>query len=115
MADYSKAFEAANRKYQDIVEKTRTGAPVPAGDKAKAKLEVRNIERQAAREGVILSAENRGGGFVVSTQDAPSKRSLQEQYVRGFDDKSQVMLPGRNGQPEPTTLRDYHAKRLLGK
>lgn len=89
-------------KYRDLAAKARAGDKTAFEDKAKAMADVRAIERESNRNGLVLS-----GGQVVGT--APTKRSMQEEYVRKFSD-APVMLNGKE-----TTLREYHSKRLLGK
>jgi hypothetical protein len=49
----------------------------------------------------------------VRIENAKEKRSLQQEYIRKFDDQAKVMLPEAAGEePRPTTLRDHHKERL---
>lgn len=111
MSEYKKAVQT----YNALAEKAKAGDKQAHADKAKAMLEVRQIQRQAAREGTILSHNMKEGQVVVSTEDAPTKRSLQEEYVRSFDDKAEVKVGNQHQEEQVTTLRKYHSKRLLGK
>lgn len=106
----SKEYQAAQQKYQQLAKAAANGDTVARADKAKVVNEIRAIEREAARAGTVLSAVVKGDKVEVHTQDAPSKRSLQEEYVRKFDAEKKVNLGGKE-----QTLRDYHSKRLLGK
>jgi hypothetical protein len=75
-------------KYDELAEKARNGDAQAFKDKAKAMQEIREHER----------AENRKG-----------KASLQQEYVRKFDDETPVVL---EAGAAPTTLRAHHEKRL---
>lgn len=99
-AEYKKAHE----RYRQAV------AQQAKPERAKIMNEIRQIERDSAREGKVLSATYKGDQVVVSVTDAPTKRSLQEEYVRKFDDK--VKIPLIEGK-DPQTLREYHSQRLL--
>lgn len=110
-------YEIAHQKYRDAVKRYDggNGDPKARPDKAKAMQEIVAIEREAAKAGTILSAEYKGDKVVVRTDQTDSKRSLQEAYVRDFDNEVTCMLPDEKGQPKEQTLREYHRKRLLNK
>lgn len=103
-------YEVAHTKYRTLAAKALEGDPVARKDKSKAMQEIVSIEREAAKTGTILNAVYRGDKVVVETQTAPSKRSLQEEYVRKFDGEKTVMIDGKE-----QTLQQYHSKRLLGR
>lgn len=103
---YKKAHERLIQARKGIT--TADGKPGDKSDKAKIANEIRQMERESARSGVVLSAVYRGDKVIVETRDAPSKRSLQEEYCRKFDGEKQVEINGK-----PTTLRKYHEDRLL--
>lgn len=109
-------YETAHKKYRDLVKAAAAGDATAKNDKAKAMNEIRNIEREAARAGTILSAVYRGEKVETRAEQASSKRSLQEEYVRKFDEKVTVSIPDKAGEePKEQTLREFHRKRLLGK
>lgn len=104
-------YQTLRQKYHDTAEASRNGNKQAFVDKAKLMSDVRAMERDAAREGTILiPTRDTAGKVQVKTSSAPSKRSLQEEYVRKFDDKKQVKIGDR-----VTNLREYHSERLLGK
>ena len=114
--EYAKTVDT----YNALAKKAKGGDIVAREEKAKAMADIRAIEREAAREGKIL---RRAGSALpgdgankrrVITQsglvgETASKRSLQEEYCRKFDDKRPVDL----GDGKPITLREYHTRRLL--
>jgi hypothetical protein len=107
MGQYEKAWEAYNK----AAAIAKTGNGQAKEEKAKIMNEIRQIERAAARDGKILNARPGTDGTVtVEVKEIDSKRSLQEEYVRKFDDEKVVKLGGKE-----TTLRKYHAKRLLNR
>jgi homoserine trans-succinylase len=111
-------YEAAHMKYRELVKKAAGGDKQAFQDKAKAMGEIRQIEREAARAGTVLSAQYRGDKVSVQTKDTHSKRSLQEEYVRKFDKDVTAMLPDPtrpNEPPKEQTLQEFHRKRLFGK
>lgn len=78
--------------------------------------EIRSIERDAARDGTVLSAVYRPDKVEVRSKQTHKKRSLQEEYVRKFDAEVTVMLPDEpGGEAREQTLQEYHSRRLLGK
>jgi len=103
-SEYKKAVDA----YNALAKKALSGDAQARADKAKAMNEIRSIERDAARSGVVL----RRDGTRIETH---AKRSLQEEYVRRFDAKTPVRIVGRGGKEEVTTLAKHHSRRLLGK
>lgn len=104
----SREYEKATAEYRALAARAVAGDKQAFRDKGKARLEMRNIERAAAREGVILESGKRVG-------ETDTKKSLQAEYVRKFKKRSddgsgneaRVMI---NGQE--TTLSGYHRKRL---
>lgn len=98
-------YQKAHGEYKKLAEAAAKGDAKAKEEKAKVFQDVRNMEREAAREGVLLA-----GGKQVGT--APSKRELQGEYVRKFDSKSKVMLPDAKGEVRETTLQDHHKERL---
>lgn len=84
MADVTKL----RAKHAELAQKAREGDKTAFTDKAKVMLEIREIERD----------ENRKG-----------KASLQQEYVRKFDNETPVVL---EAGAAPTTLRAHHEKRL---
>ncbi len=103
-------YEIAHTKYRALAVKALEGDPVAKKDKSKVMLEIVGIEREAARDGTILNAVYRGDKVVVESQNVPSKKSLQEEYIRKFDGEKTVTINGKE-----QTLQQYHSKRLLGK
>lgn len=92
MAEANKKTEAAQKKYDDLLEKSKRGDRQAFLDKAKAGTELREAQREVNREG---------------------KRSLQEEYVRKFDGETPVEIPAAAGESaRVTTLREHHADRL---
>lgn len=112
-------YEKAHAKYRELAKAATGGDAQAHKDKAKAMQEIRAIEREAARAGTVLNAKYQGDKLVVKTEQADSRRSLQEEYVRKFDDKKKVMLPVDPREPEgerrAQTLREFHRRRLLSK
>lgn len=116
-------YEKAQAVYHDLAKRAAGGDHKAHQEKAQAMLEIRKIEREAARAGTILSAthDKNTGKIATSSKEAPAKRSLQEAYVRKFQ--------SQDGEPDPivqiqekaggpmvqTTLAKFHSKRLLGK
>lgn len=101
-AEYKKAQAA----YADAAAKASNGDKAAHKEKAKLMNDIRAIERDSARNGTILSyVPNKGE---VVTKSTSSKRSLQEEYVRKFDDKTPVQIDGKT-----TTLQEHHRKRLF--
>jgi len=76
-------------------------------EKATVMQEIRQIERESARRGVHLD-----GGAVLSEHD--SKRSLQEEYCRRFDNTNPVKL-NRGGREVEDTMQGHHRARLLNR
>jgi hypothetical protein len=103
-------YEKAHETYRALVKAAQSGNAQAFKDKAKAMNEIRGIEREAARAGTVLNATYSGDKVKVDTTDVPSKRSLQEEYVRKFDPQVTVEIGGKE-----QTLQQYHSKRLLGK
>lgn len=105
-ADYAKLVE----KKQQLDKLSRAGNAEAKAEKARIGEDIRNIEREQNRAGKPISATMRGDKAVVTVGDAPSKRSLQEEYCRKFDAEKVVNIGGRE-----QTLRQYHERRLLKK
>jgi CTP-dependent riboflavin kinase len=111
MSEYKKAWQT----FKALDAKSAGGDKEAQREKIKVMQDIQSIERQAAKEGTILSATINGEQVTVQTKDAPTKRSLQEEYCRKFDDESLVKVGNATDGEEVTTLRKYHQKRLLGK
>jgi hypothetical protein len=116
----STEYIEAQKTYAKLADAARSGNAQAREDKIKAMNEIRAIERQSAREGRVLSANVRKNGkgdydVKVSVADAPTKRSLQEEYIRKFKPPigEKEVVVKINGQE--TTLAAHHSKRLLGK
>lgn len=103
MSHNMQKYEAANKRYAEALAKSKTGDAVAFADKAKIVGEIRQMERDAAKQGTII--EN--GKHLGETE---TKRSLQEQYVRKFDNERPVNINGKE-----TTMQAYHRDRLLKK
>jgi hypothetical protein len=110
-AEYKKAHEA----YLKAAEAARGGDKDAFKAKAKIVNEIRQMERLANREGRPLNAVYRDANTVeVQVGNAPTKRSLQEEYVRKFENRGAggeepiVSVGGKNQK-----LSEYHRKRLL--
>jgi hypothetical protein len=103
-------YETAHAKYRELVKKAAGGDAVAMADKAKAMNVIRDIEREAARAGTILSAIYKPDKIVTESKSVDTKKSLQEEYIRNFDKETTVQIGGKE-----QTLREYHSKRLLGK
>jgi hypothetical protein len=107
MKEYQKLVE----RYTQAATAARFGDKAAHADKAKIMNEIRHVERSEAKAGRVLSRNVTLDGRVeVGAVEVDSKRSLQEEYVRKFDDEKIVKLGGAE-----TTMRKYHAKRLLKK
>jgi hypothetical protein len=65
------------------------------------------------RNGQNPTVTYRGDEVEVKIAKTPTKRSLQESYVRDFDNKMLVKIGPRGSDPKEQTLRQYHAKRVL--
>jgi CTP-dependent riboflavin kinase len=107
---YGSDYEKATTEYRKLAKAALEGDKVAHKEKAQAMLAIRKIEREAARAGTLLSIENRGDRVVAKEQATSSKRSMQEEYVRKFDDKTEQTING-----EKTTIAGWHRKRLLGR
>ena len=101
-------YQKAHTTYRTLAAKALEGDAQARKDKAKAMQEIVAIERQSAKQGVNLNAVYRGDKVEVETTASPTKRSLQEEYVRKFDGEKVVKIDGKE-----QTLREYHSKRLL--
>lgn len=106
----SKEYEKAYREYSALAQKANDSSIEAKDrnqafkDKARAFEQVRGAEREAARQGTILAK-----GQVVK-ENIPTKRDLQSEYIRKFDDKTPVVIDGKE-----TTLQAFHRRRLTGK
>lgn len=105
-AEYKKLHES----YRNLAAKAKAGDKEAHAAKAVVMGEIRHAEREAANAGKPLSATYQGESVVVNVGEASSKRSLQEEYVRKFDDERPVNING-----EEQTLRQFHRRRLLGR
>jgi hypothetical protein len=106
----SAEYQKAHTTYRTLAVKSLEGDAQARKDKAKVMQEIVAIERQSAKDGVNLSAVYKGDRVTVESTNSPSKRSLQEEYVRNFDDEKLVKIDGKE-----QSLRAYHSKRLLGR
>lgn len=111
-----KEYKALHEQYRKAVTASQTAElqkdrDVAKRDKARLMGDIRAVEREAARNGQLLSAVAGAGGEVrVDVRETETKRSLQEEYCRKFNDEAPVKIGGRE-----QTLRQYHRRRLLGK
>lgn len=110
-------YEKAHANYRALVKAAAAGDKQAFADKAKAMSEIRQIEREAARAGTILSATYGPGDKVnVKTAKTTPKDELHGDYIRKFDKDKAVMLPDRPGEPpRETNLQEYHSRRLRGR
>jgi hypothetical protein len=108
-------YEKAHLAYRALAKAALGGDKQAHADKAKAMNGIRDIEREAAREGTILSAQYAGDRVLVKQEQTSSKRSLQEEYVRKFDAEKTVNISRPDQPVKEQTLREYHSKRLLGR
>lgn len=106
VAELKKLYERLNAAR----EKAREGDKVARKDKEKIMSEIRNTERQLAREGKPVSVSADGDSVRITLGECDTKRSLQEEYVRRFDAATPVRINNRE-----QTLREYHRRRLFGK
>jgi hypothetical protein len=105
-AEYKKLHES----YRNLAAKAKAGDKDAHAAKAVVMNEIRQAERESARAGKVISAQYQADSVVISTEETSSKRSLQEEYIRKFDDERPVTI---NGQEQ--TLRQFHRRRLLGR
>ena len=106
-AEYKKAHEA----YRKLAEAVSGGNTDAKKDKIKAMNEIRSIERQSARSGEVLNARYEANGSItIEKTPAPTKRSLQEEHLRRYDNDAKVFVGGKE-----QTLREYHTERLRGR
>lgn len=105
-------YENAHAEYRKLAKAALEGNEQARRDKSKAMQSIIEIEREAARAGTILNAVYKGDKIETIKEQTESKRSLQEEYCRKFDNEKKVQMG--EGQP-PVTLREYHKSRLLGK
>lgn len=102
MAEKNKEYEAAHNAYRKLADAAAKGDVKAKEDKLQAFQTVRAMEREAAKGGVVLR-----DGKIVGT-GIPTKKSLQEEYIRKLDGEKQVEIDGKE-----TTVRQ-HAKERLG-
>jgi len=106
-AEYKKAHES----YRKLAEAVSSGNTDAKKDKIKAMNEIRSIERQSARSGEVLNARYEANGSItIEKTPAPTKRSLQEEHLRRYDNDAKVFVGGKE-----QTLREYHTERLRGR
>jgi hypothetical protein len=105
-------YENAHAEYRKLAKAALEGNEQARRDKSKAMQTIVAIEREAARAGTILNAVYKGEKIETIKEQTESKRSLQEEYCRKFDAEKKVVL---SEGAAPTTLRDHHRARLLGK
>lgn len=102
-------YEKAHTTYRELAKKAVAGDKQAHADKARAMNEIRAIEREAARSGEVLTATYKGDRVAVDVKRGDTKRSLQEEYVRKYDNDAVVTLGGKE-----QTLQQFHRQRLLG-
>lgn len=134
---YDVKLQKAWEQYRRLADRAAAGDRQAHADKAKARLEAKQIEREAAKEGQALSIHETGKTVKVTTKETPLKRELQGEYCRKFDNTTPVAIavgpreaqpvakqpdgsPALDGNGMPIrgkvmTLRQHHTKRLLGK
>lgn len=106
---YTKKFQ----EYVDMAKAARNGGNAAGGidareSKAQLRQECREMERESNRDGQIMTATvNRSGRVSVEVKEADSKRDLQGEYLRKFNNEAPVRVGGQD-----QTLRQYHKKRL---
>lgn len=108
----SKEYQKLQGDYQAALAKSKAGDPAARTEKAKIAGELRQAEREAARSGTVLNPVIRGGKLIVQETPAPTRRSLQEEYTRSYDDNVQVKIDRKEAEPFVGTLRQFHRKRL---
>lgn len=100
-------YEKAHKEYRELVKAAASGNAAAKADKVKAMNTIRQIEREAARAGTVLSAQYKGESIVINKAEATTKASLQDEYIRKFDGEKQVNVGGKQ-----QTMRQYHKQRL---
>lgn len=108
-------YEKAHAAYREAAKAAAAGDPKAKSAKADIVNGIRQIERDAARAGTVLSGYYKGEKFNVREEQAESKRSLQEEYIRKFKPKDGSAPPKVIIDGKETTLVEHHRKRLLGK
>lgn len=134
----SAEYEKAWNRYRELADRAAKGDQQAKREKARVREETHAMEREAAKAGRILSPiVGRDGKVKADVRETDTKRDLQSEYVRRFDNSKPVVISsGRpeeqpivtdpNGKPavdehgqamrgKVQTLRQYHAKRVLGK
>ena len=107
--EYAKAYES----YNAAVAKSKAGDQGAKAEKATIMADIRNMERQSARNGTVLNPIAQGKNIAVQVTETSSRRSLQEEYTRKFSAETPVKIKTRDGAEFTGTLREYHANRLL--
>ena len=105
-------FKRGWDQYEAMKAKTAAGDRGAMADKAKLRVELKQMQREAARDGIILEPDaDKHGRYTgsVTAEETDTKRSLQQEYVRKFDGEKTVNVGGKE-----QTLRQYHKDRLLG-
>jgi hypothetical protein len=86
-------LQSLQKKYDEAYAKSKEGDKSAFKEKALLGSQLREAQREINRQG---------------------KRSLQEEYVRKFDNEQIVEIaPKAGAKPEPTTLQQHHSKRVL--
>lgn len=135
---YDGKLQKAWENYRRLADRAVAGDRQAHQDKARAREEARQIEREAARAGEIVTPlVDKAGKVTVKTREVPSKRDRQIAYIDRFDntkiaaigtgpEADQPIVRDPQGNPSldangnvmrgtPQTLKQYHSKRLLGK
>ena len=110
-------YEKAHATYRNLAKAAAAGDKTAHADKARAMNDIRQIEREAARAGTVLSATyGTGDRVTLHREETTPKHELQGEYIRKFDGEARVRIPDKaGGEPKEQTLREFHKKRLLGK
>jgi len=109
--EYTKAYES----YNAAVAKSKGGDQGAKAEKVTIMADIRAMERQSAREGTVLNPVMQGKNIAVQVAKTSSRRSLQEEYTRKFNERTPVKIQTRDGTEFTGTLREYHTGRLLNR
>lgn len=110
----SQKVQKLYEEYNGLLAKSKTGDKAAFTLKAEKMNEIRQVEREESRAGRFHNPLIRQGKLVIVTTETSSRRSLQEEYVRRFDDKVPVKIDRRDGRdPFVGTLQQFHRDRLL--
>ncbi len=102
-------YQKAHETFRQLQEAATGGDAAAMKEKHKVMKDIIAIERDAAKEGTLLTPIYKADKVIIETEKTSSKRSLQEEYVRKFDGETVVNVGGKE-----QTLQQFHAERLLG-